>query len=190
MMSPPPDHVLWDDDKAESNEREHGVTFNAAESVFDDPLAATFHDGTHSDDEDRWLTIGHSRDSALVVVIYTCNVRNDGGSNIRIISARKATLWERRGYETGQYSIREPAPHLEYGVMKDPLADELPRDFDFSKGVIGKFYREGALRCYPVYLDPEVLKYFSERAFEQDTEIQPFLNDLLRREIERIAGGK
>ncbi len=56
----------------------------------------TFHDPDHSDDEDRYITIGSSADDDLLIVLHT-----DRDERIRIISARKATRRERRIYENG-----------------------------------------------------------------------------------------
>ena len=88
----------WDDSKAEANLRKHGVSFDEAASVFGDPLAITFFDPAHSDDEDRFLTIGMSKDGRVVILSHT-----DRDDRIRIISAREATRGERRGYEDGTY---------------------------------------------------------------------------------------
>ena len=88
----------WDDDKARINESKHGVSFAEASSVFGDPLAVTFDDPLHSDDEDRHLTIGLSAASRVVIVSHT-----DRGAATRIISARVASRGERKGYEHGNY---------------------------------------------------------------------------------------
>ena len=86
----------WDDAKARSNLRKHGVSFEQAATVFGDPLAYTFSDPDHSLREARFITIGRSRDHLLVVVAHV-----ERGRIIRIISARKATRHERSIYEQG-----------------------------------------------------------------------------------------
>ena len=88
----------WDEDKACVNESKHGVSFAEASSVFGDPLAVTFNDPLHSDDEDRHLTIGLSAAGRVVIVSHT-----DRGAATRIISARVASRGERKGYEDGNY---------------------------------------------------------------------------------------
>lgn len=88
----------WDDDKAEANERKHGVSFTEAETVFADQLALTGYDPDHSDEEDRYITMGTSIDGRLLVVAHT-----DRNDRIRIISARKASRKERRDYEDGNF---------------------------------------------------------------------------------------
>ena len=86
----------WDSRKAERNLSKHGVSFQEAASVFGDPLALTFFDPDHSDDEDRFLTFGHSAAGRLLVVSHA-----DRDDATRIISARQATRKELRAYEEG-----------------------------------------------------------------------------------------
>lgn len=86
----------WDAEKAARNLTKHGVGFAEAATVFGDPLAITFYDPAHSDDEDRYLTFGHSTEGRLLVVSHT-----DRGNRNRIISARAATRRERKIYEEG-----------------------------------------------------------------------------------------
>ncbi len=88
----------WDDAKAESNERKHGVSFAEAMTVFADPLSLTGYDPDHSDEEDRYITMGTSATGRLLVVSHT-----DRGDNVRIISAREASRRERRDYEDGSF---------------------------------------------------------------------------------------
>ena len=86
----------WDADKARNNLEKHGVSFAHASTVFGDSLSCTFFDPDHSEDEDRYLTIGTSRDDSLLIISHT-----DRDGRIRIISARKTTRPERRIYEDG-----------------------------------------------------------------------------------------
>jgi len=86
----------WDINKAGSNLRKHGVSFEDASSVFGDPLAITFDDPDHSVDEVRFLTFGVTRMGQLLVVSNTLR-----GKRIRLISARRATRAERKIYEEG-----------------------------------------------------------------------------------------
>lgn len=86
----------WDSDKAARNLADHGVEFGEAATIFGNPLALTFDDPDHSEDEDRFLTFGHSAAGKLLVVSHT-----DRGERTRIISARLATRRERRIYEEG-----------------------------------------------------------------------------------------
>jgi uncharacterized DUF497 family protein len=84
----------WDKRKADVNNRKHGVLFNEAATVFADSLSFSFPDVDHSDDEERYLTIGMSMAGRILVVAHT-----DRGEKIRLISAREATRKERLFYE-------------------------------------------------------------------------------------------
>lgn len=84
----------WDEHKAARNEQNHGVSFDEATTVFGDPDAITIFDTYHSSNEDRFVAIGFSRQGRVLVVVYT-----ERDSNIRLISARKASPAERRQYE-------------------------------------------------------------------------------------------
>jgi len=84
----------WDEKKAVTNEKKHGVSFHEASTVFGDPLAITFDDPDHSSHEERYLTFGLSGSGRLLVVSHTPR-----GDRTRIITARSATRYERRIYE-------------------------------------------------------------------------------------------
>ncbi len=87
----------WDAKKAQSNKLKHGISFNLAVTVFDDPFALRVYDGKHSAQEDRFWQIGES-DSGVLVVVFT--VRGKGRfEKYRLISARKANKKERALYE-------------------------------------------------------------------------------------------
>jgi len=87
----------WDEEKAKKNLNKHGVSFEEASAVFGDPLAITIPDPLHSEDEDRFITLGESSRRRLLVVVST-----ERGDNIRIISARVATRRERKDYEESE----------------------------------------------------------------------------------------
>ena len=84
----------WDQKKARSNAKKHGVTFDEASTVFGDALSLTIPDPAHSEAEKRFVTVGGSHRGKLVVVVHT-----ERGDNIRIISARPANRRERKAYE-------------------------------------------------------------------------------------------
>jgi uncharacterized protein len=84
----------WDPRKATQNHRKHGVSFHEAATVFGDPFAMTYHDPDHSILEQRFITVGISDSGRLLIVAHA-----DRGENIRIVSARKTTLRERKHYE-------------------------------------------------------------------------------------------
>ncbi len=84
----------WDEHKAKTNQRKHGVSFKEAISIFNDPLAINFDDPDHSLGENRYLIIGLSNQGRYLVVSHT-----NRGEQIRLISARLVTPKERRDYE-------------------------------------------------------------------------------------------
>jgi uncharacterized DUF497 family protein len=86
----------WDHEKGASNLEKHGVSFEEAATVFDDPLYVDFYDPDHSVDEHRYLIMGQSTAGRLLIVSYTETHRV-----VRVISAREVTAAERRAYEEG-----------------------------------------------------------------------------------------
>ena len=89
----------WDANKARANLGKHGVSFRLATSVFRDPLALTIFDEEHSDDEERWVTLGCAQSGQVLVVVHTSESISDTELHIRIISARKADRQELHNYE-------------------------------------------------------------------------------------------
>lgn len=85
----------WDDRKDRVNQREHGVSFEEAATAFADENARLKHDPDHSADEDRFILLGFSAKLRLLVVAHA--YREDE-TEIRIVSARKATRKERKQY--------------------------------------------------------------------------------------------
>ena len=86
----------WDAEKAISNLRKHGVSFETAVRVFSDPFAVTEQDRIE-EGEYRWQTTGVV-DTILVLLIAHADREEDGVEVIRIISARRATSKEKRHY--------------------------------------------------------------------------------------------
>lgn len=86
----------WDDKKAETNIRKHGVTFDEAASVFEDPYARVIDDPDHSWEEERFIILGMSFQARELVVSHC--LRGTNGDVIRIISARRATRKETEQY--------------------------------------------------------------------------------------------
>ena len=87
---------VWHPEKAVSNLAKHGVSFEQASGVFDDPRALYEIDFEHG--ERRELVLGMSADSQVLYVVF---IEFDRENTIRIISAREATKRERRAYEQG-----------------------------------------------------------------------------------------
>ena len=88
--------VTWDTRKADANLASHGVAFADAEVVLTDPLALTAED-PDAEGEQRFLTVGADALGRILAVIYTYR----GETQIRLISARRATRNERRDYAQG-----------------------------------------------------------------------------------------
>ena len=85
----------WDAKKAEINIEKHKVSFNEALTVFSDEQAVLFDDPDHSEYEERFILLGLSAASRMLIV---CHCEREGGNVIRIISARKATKSEEMQY--------------------------------------------------------------------------------------------
>ncbi len=84
----------WDEQKAKTNQIKHGISFDEAITIFDDPLSLNFNDPDHSRGEDRYIIIGLSNQGRLLFVSHT-----DRNNRIRLISARLLTPKEKRYYE-------------------------------------------------------------------------------------------
>lgn len=86
----------WDESKSAANLSKHGVSFEEAKTVFDDPLYVDFYDPAHSSVEHRYIIIGESQQGRLIMVSYT-----ERGEVVRLISSREVTPAEREAYEEG-----------------------------------------------------------------------------------------
>jgi len=84
----------WNTNKANLNEKKHGVSFEEASSVLSDLLSITITDPLHREDEERLVTIGQSNKRRTLVVVHT-----ERGDAIRLISARLANTHEQNRYE-------------------------------------------------------------------------------------------
>ncbi len=92
----------WDEEKNRVNKQKHGIGFETAKLVFDDPLMT--HRPDSSADEERWQTIGLVGDVVVIVAHTWPKAEHETGLEVgRIISARKATTHERRAYEEGDF---------------------------------------------------------------------------------------
>ena len=90
----------WDPTKSASNQKKHGISFEEAKTVFSDEFARLIADPDHSQDEERFILLGTSIESNLMIV---CHCIRDGDT-VRIISARKADKKERATYEKFRYA--------------------------------------------------------------------------------------
>ena len=88
----------WDNRKNKANQKKHGISFDEAQTVFFDENAVEFFDPDHSESEDRFIMLGLSYRLRVLVV---CHCFRESESEIRIISARKATKKEQKVYWGG-----------------------------------------------------------------------------------------
>lgn len=88
-------HFEWDENKNQINQRKHKVSFDEAKTVFEDVEALVIDDPDHSQEEDRFIILGLSNKTNLLVV---CHCYRESDTVIRIISARKATTTETKQY--------------------------------------------------------------------------------------------
>lgn len=88
----------WDIKKAESNYRKHGIRFEEAAQVFNDPLAVSEQDRIENGEE-RWQTVGTVSGCLVILVAHTVFLEDEGLEVIRIISARRLDRKERKRYE-------------------------------------------------------------------------------------------
>ena len=155
----------WDENKADENFKNHGVRFEEAKTVFNDPYSITIYDPDHSISEDRYIDIGLSLKGRLIVVSYT-----ERKERIRIISSREAVKNEQKLY----FMKRKKDDISGVSDMKD--------EYNFSDGVRGKHYqayrrghsvkikkKNGSIEEHhfteadgSVMLDPDVKKYFPD----------------------------
>ena len=90
--------IEWDENKNRTNQKKHGVSFEAAREIFDDPFHISKLDHRFNYFEERWVTIGSAKNNTIIVVANLF-FSEDGEEIIRIISAREADRKERRSYE-------------------------------------------------------------------------------------------
>ncbi|QOG13118.1 BrnT family toxin [Arcobacter sp. FWKO B] len=91
----------WDFNKAKKNLLKHKISFEDACTIFKDENAISIFDDEHSENEDRWITIGIDVNTRTLVVVHTYITFNENNCIIRIISARKATKNEQKAYKGG-----------------------------------------------------------------------------------------
>ncbi len=109
----------WHPGKAASNLLKHGIDFDVAATVFQYPFALSVRDEYHSETE-RWITMGESHRGRLLVVVHTVVDRGPDHDSYHFGAA---------GHGSRAAAVR---------------VRQMKREYDFSKGERGKFYREGA----------------------------------------------
>ena len=89
----------WDPKKATINYSKHKISFELAATIFLDKNVITIFDSDHSETEDRWITMGLSKNGTILTIIHTYDEIDDSSISIRIISARKSTKNEIKQYQ-------------------------------------------------------------------------------------------
>jgi len=89
----------WDPAKARQNVKKHRITFERGATVFLDPNALSLFDEQHSEDEERWITLGLDRTGELLVICHTYHEETENSARVRLISARKGTKNETKQYQ-------------------------------------------------------------------------------------------
>ena len=92
----------WDPIKAKESLKKHRMSFDRAAEVILDPLAVSIRDEEHSEDDERWVSMGKDRRGSVLILIHTFLEVSAEECRIRIISARKANQRETRQYEENQ----------------------------------------------------------------------------------------
>ena len=157
----------WDPKKAEANLAKHDVSFEEAMTVFADPLARIFPDEEHSVDELREIIIGHSTRHQLLLVNFTAI-----DHQVRIFSARKATLWSAKIMK--KTLVRKKSP-----VKRETLRSEYR--FDYSKSKPNRFAAKMSEGTVAIVLEPDVAAVFKS---------SEAVNALLRSIISAIPSSK
>ncbi len=98
MAKPFQYRFAWDSRKAQQNLKNHKIAFERAATTFLDPEALSEFDDDHSEEEDRWLTLGVDRTGTLLVVSHTYREETENSATIRLLSARRATKKESKQY--------------------------------------------------------------------------------------------
>ena len=171
--------ISWGPAKAQRNEKKHRVTFAEAATVLLDPLALTVLDAGHSEDEERWFTLGRASAGEA-----------SGSSRIPIdwrmrMRCRHVSSFRRARQQAANVVSDEQNPEYEI-VMNTLQNDEMPDEIDFSQGTRGRFYRPNATLGLPICLDEAVQARLAHLASAKGLELSELVNDLLRKDIDLI----
>lgn len=172
----------WDPEKARANLSKHGVAFEDAALVWDDPLHLARFDRLEGGEE-RWHTLGSAAGTVLLLVVHTYRNRDDEDV-VRIISARRATRSER----TRMAISREQRERLEKLAVMPPESidtSDAPEVLDWSGAVRGRFYKPRK-EAITIRLDSDVLAWFKDHA-EGGRGYQSDINRVLRQHVEHVT---
>jgi uncharacterized DUF497 family protein/predicted DNA binding CopG/RHH family protein len=155
----------WDENKNALNKTKHGVSFEDAQSVFNDPLHISKLDYRFSYFEERWITIGTTSNLELLVVaccFFPMMVKRSFESFQHVMQIQMK----------GQFmkSIEERAQFDDY---------EMTDNYDFNDGIRGRFYQSKKVRA-TMQLDNDVVLFLKKQASEQHVKYHVLVNNLLR----------
>ena len=142
----------WDPRKAASNLRRHGVSFEEAVTAFGDPLSLTIPDPLHSESEDRFVLLGLSANSRLLVVVHA----ERGDDDIRIIALGSPTVENGLSMKKASKSSRTKK------ASRRINDDEILPEYDFSNAVRNKYAERYAEGTNLVLLEPDLAEQFPD----------------------------
>ena len=161
----------WNEEKSMLNLQKHGVSFEEAKEVFDDPFHISKLDYRFDYFQERWITIGNTKKDNILVVANMFFDEN-GEEIIRIISARKVN--NKQG--NSMSNIKDREKYDDYEMLDN---------YDFSGGVRGRFYEPKKIPV-SLRLDNDIVLYFKKLASEQKVPYQTLINALLRKKLQEV----
>ena len=171
--------VEWDRAKNETNKNKHGIDFETAQLVFDDPFCVTFVERV-TEGEERWHAIGSIENVIVLVVVHTH--RLEGSDEIiRIISAllqpdEKGDYMPKLSAEKRRELQKLAAkPDREIDLTDIPEIQKIPSD-----AIIGKFYRPKK-STVTIRLDADVLAWLKVTGEGYQTRINAYLREMMQR---------
>ncbi|KWT94644.1 BrnT family toxin [Candidatus Magnetominusculus xianensis] len=148
----------WSDEKNNENVKKHNVSFEDAREVFEDAFHKSLLDRRFDYFEERWITLGVTKTGELLVVAHLYSVTSEGNEKIRIISAQP----------------------MKGGLMRKTEDNfEIKDEYDFSKGIRGRFYKPKKIPT-TIRLDNDIVMFFKKLATQQKVAYQSMVNEVLR----------
>lgn len=164
----------WDEAKNRQNLAKHGLNFETAALVFDDPYVLSDLDHV-VDDEERWQTIG----TIGVLIVFVAHLwwDEDGEEVIRLISAERRV---RRKENLMKLTKNQAKQIRALKRMKDEDIDftDIPEKTDWSNAVVGKFYRP-IKKSLTIRIDADVLAWVKKQGKGYQTRINSYLRQAM-----------
>jgi uncharacterized DUF497 family protein len=149
----------WDPEKARRNLRRHKVSFERATTIFRDPNLLSISDDEHGESEERWITMGLDETGSFLVISHKFETLD--------VNAR------------GSESFRP-------GELPKEKENNMKKEYDFSKGVRGKFHNPEGKFNLPIYLEPDIAEFVQKLSVEEDVDMSQIVNRLLKKDMEII----